>query len=317
MNEDVRKLIFATLAYYDLFDFPLTADEIKKYLVAPAYLNLKTDVNNDEIDAVLYSLVNTGQLRLLEGFYTFPKRDHIAPLRLRNQRIASGRIKRAKTAAFIMSFFPYVQVVFASGSLALENTDHESDLDIFLITRPGRIWTVRFLANAFFDIIGWKRKPQVSVAPNKLCLNHLIVDDSLHIPHHTIYPARIYYHLAPLYVRDAKILKKFQKENDWMYDYMHSWDFSMKYLIRDHAAARLVKRIGEAVLNSKLGTLAEKLVKKYQVKRIEGNILTRNPDDHIEYDDNRLEFHPNSVEGTIAARYATAIDLTSTLNVLL
>ncbi len=299
----LQKLILATIAYYDLFDFPLTVEEIKKYLVAPNYLKISDVINLDTIPAELYSMTNMSEVTLYGGFYSLPHREHLVPTRIRKSRIAKKKMKRARRVAWLMSGMPYVQAVFASGSLALQNTDYDSDLDLFIITKAGRIWTARFVINSVLDVLRLKRKPQDRTAPDKICPNHLIADNALIMINRNIFTARVYSHLIPLYIRRNIILKNFQQENQWIYSYINSWDFSKQYLIKNTGIVKSAKYFQELIFNTKIGNLVEELCRRYQKHRIEHNPLTRHPQGRIEYNDYRLEFHPHSIENTIIGRY--------------
>lgn len=308
---DIQKLILATLAYYDLFDFPLTTEEIKKYLVAPRYLKIRENINIETTDAELYSLTNTGVIELHKGFYTLPDRDHLIPIRIRRTRIAKKKMQLAQRVARLLSFMPYVQAVFASGSLALENTDYDSDLDLFIITKSGRIWTARFIINSVLDVLGLKRKPKDKIAPNKICPNHLIADNALTITNQNIFTAKVYSHLVPIYVRSRSLLKNFQHDNQWINSYICNWSFPTEHLVHNFSVATNIKYAKEAILNTKLGKLIENLCRKYQKHRIEKNPLTHNPHGRIEYDDNRLEFHPHSIENSIVDAYNKKLKILS------
>lgn len=305
---DVQKLIFATLAYYDLFDFPLTVEEIKKYLVAPSYLKISDNINIDIISAELYTMTNVGRVALYESFYSLPHREHLVPIRIKKTKITKKKMRLARRAAFLMSLMPFVRAVFASGSLALENTDYDSDLDLFIITGANKIWTARFFINSIFDLLLLKRKPQDKIAPNKICPNHLIADNALAIINRNVFTARVYSHLVPLYVRKNAILKNFQQENQWIHSYISNWDFSKQYLVRNSGISKDVKNFQELILNTKIGDLVEKLCRRYQKHRIEKNPLTRHPQGRIEYNDYRLEFHPHSIENTVITEYTKNLE---------
>lgn len=305
---DLQKLILATLAYYDLFDFPLTAEEIGKYLVAPGYLKISDDTNLDAISAELYTMTNTGQIALYERFYGLPHREHLVPVRIKKTRIAKEKMKLARRAAFLMSLMPFVRTVFASGSLALENTDYDSDLDLFIITGANRIWTARFFINSVFDLLLLKRKPEERVAPDKICPNHLIADNALAIINRNVFTARVYSHLVPLYRQKNVTLKNFQQENQWIHSYVSSWNFSNQYLVRNYGIIKGIKNFQELILNTKIGDLVEKLCCRYQKHRIEKNPLTRHPQGRIEYNDCRLEFHPHSIENVIITDYSKRLE---------
>lgn len=305
---DLQKLILATISYYDLFDFALTAEEIKQWLVAPGYLKIQEAINFDLVDVELYSLVNGGKILSSDGHYVLPLREHLVPLRVRRNKIATQKMRHARRAVKIISLVPFVQAVFASGSLALGNTDYDSDLDIFIVTKPGHIWTARFITNVVFDILHWKRKPQDRVAPDKLCLNHWVTENSLRIENQNVFTARIYSHLVPLYLQNPKVVQNFEKDNNWIYLYVNQWNFSKQYLVKKNSFLNFNKKFKELILGTEFGVWIESLSRSYQVRRIKGNPLTRDPHGRIEYNNYRLEFHPWSIEETIINSYQNSLN---------
>jgi predicted nucleotidyltransferase len=62
-------------------------------------------------------------------------------------------IKRAG----IFKHIPFIDFVFGSGSLAIGNVDEESDFDVLVGVREGRIFTVRFLSALFLSVLRWRR----------------------------------------------------------------------------------------------------------------------------------------------------------------
>src|SRR3989344_1833860 len=72
-------------------------------------------------------------------------REYLIPLYKERQRIAKRKWRVARRVAWWMRFIPFVRVVFASGSLSMNNTDELSDLDVVIVAKYGHIWTVRLL----------------------------------------------------------------------------------------------------------------------------------------------------------------------------
>ena len=60
---------------------------------------------------------------------------------------------------------PFVRMVALSGSLAHLNADGEADLDLFVITAPGRVWSVTLTTLLRARLLGWRRR---------LCLNYVV-----------------------------------------------------------------------------------------------------------------------------------------------
>ena len=334
-QEITKKLILATLTYYDLFDFPLTLEEIEKFLIQPEVLNKgstfesRSSRSNLE-ESVEISRLNLGIQKEIEklvreglviedrGFYTLSKREQIIPVRIRKMQIAQKKLEHARRVAGWMSLVPYIRGVFASGSLALQNTSEDSDLDFFVITKAGRIWTARFLVTGLLSFLGVRRKANQQIAPDKVCLNHYISDDALEIKNQNIFTARIYAHLVPLYLhktfqhsqecwnvlsKNHTLLSEFKHKNQWVLDYVMSWPTNDEYLVKNNLFLNFAKRLFELIGNSPLGSLFEKFVRNYQKSRIECNPKTHEPNGRIDYTDQVLQFHPDSIEKSILDKY--------------
>lgn len=303
METELDKSILATIAYYDIFDFPLTREEVFTYLSAQSQPDLGFRFSQDEVSLRLKALADKKIVDHIDGFYALPQREHLVPLRLKKQKIAVGKIKKAVRAAKILAAIPYIRAVYASGSLSLLNTSYESDLDVFIIAKAGRIWTARFLATLAMNILGMRRKPNHKVSPDRVCLNHYITDSSLGIPHHGVFAAHNYVNMLPLYLAEESINENFKKANHWIFSYMTHWQTDKKYLQKQNWFLGFCKKSFETILNTNLGDALEKFARGFQKRRIEKNPITKNPHGRIEYSDRCLEFHPYTIEPEVIARF--------------
>jgi hypothetical protein len=302
-----RKNILATLAYYDILDFPLKEEEIFRFLINLKRLMPSEELpapSFDEVKAELEELKKDGSVNFSDGFYFLFERDYLVPLRLRRERIAKEKWKKVLQAIQLLKFLPYIKAIFASGSLAINNTEELGDLDVLIIVKHGRIWLSRLLISGLLSLIGMRRKYNEKVAPNKICLNHYITDKSLSIPFHSIYTAQTYINLRPVFVSNPQIISEFYKANSWLLEYLVNFDFSLKRRGLERGfLAKIVSIIGEMVLNSKLGSWLEIWAKYWQVKRIERHRKQDPPGGRVIYNDYYLEFHPGSVEKEIIEKY--------------
>ena len=121
-----------------------------------------------------------------------------------------------------------------------------------------------------------------------------------------VFTARVCFHLAPLYLQDKKLTKEFQKENMWVYDYIESWPVNNRYIVRSGKITSIVKKVLEKITSPQW---LEQVLKKYQLQRIIRNPKTKNPNGRLEYNDHRLEFHPDSAEISVINKYKKSIDL--------
>ena len=299
--------ILATLVYYDIFDLSLRKEELFKRLCVFGHLfhgKKRETVSRSQFDYSLEQLLKTGKINLKNNYYYLFEREYLIPFRLKKEKLAISRIKRTRWAVGWLRFAPNLLAVFASGSLAMRNTDELSDLDILIITKSGRIWLTRLYVTVILSLLGIRRKVTDKIAPNKVCPNHYITDKSLLVPFKSIYNAQTYSNLIPIYVRGNKIIEEFKKANSWVLDYVHEWGNieSTNEILKTGLPGFLAK-IKEKSLNNKLGDFFEKLARNYQSRRIASNPLTKQSGGRVVFNDEQLEFHPSSIEEEIVRKY--------------
>lgn len=302
---NLSKNILATLAYFDVFDRPIDAVEVCRSLVNFKHLNFVDEAayrGLEEVKRELAKMVSDGRV-CVDGsnYYLFGRGYNIA-LKKKREKNAEAKFKKINKAIKIMGAIPYIEGIFASGSLAIKNTDELSDLDVLVIVRHGRMWLARTMMILITNLMGMRRKGSDRIAPDKICLNHYIGDDSLKIPFMSIYNAQTYSNLVPLYVRRNTLVEDFKKANAWVLDFVYQWNIDIPKKLRNRWMNRL-KDLSERIFNTRLGDMLELWARSFQYRRIESNPLTKQPGGRVVFGDQQLEFHPNSIERTIISKY--------------
>ncbi|TSC91254.1 MAG: hypothetical protein G01um10142_69 [Parcubacteria group bacterium Gr01-1014_2] len=307
----MNKGILKTIVYYDCLDYPLTGEELKIF----AFKNSHDLKDNDLIEIV-------------EGFHFLKGRSDLIRIREKRKELSKTKWEKTLKAVKWLGVIPYIKLIFASGSLALSNTDKESDLDVLIVAKHGRIWLARFLAALLLGLLGLRRKRHQRVAPDKICFNHFITDKSLYIPRKSIYTAQLYARLVPILVSDEKLINDFCEANSWIKEYIPK--FQILPIRRANRGSsipqsgigtnskflKFIKNISEKILDTKLGDWLESVLRKYQLRRINSYHLTHKvsgtlsvPNSHakrggrVKADDESLEFHPDSPELKILENY--------------
>ena len=309
----LKENILATLAYYDVFDLPLKKEEVFSFLINFRHLNQFSDIARpevlrcpqiQEIQKELDQLILDGVVGLREGYYFLFGREYLVSLRLKREKITKYKWRIARRAVWWLRFAPYLWAVFASGSLAMKNTDELSDLDVLVVVKYGRIWLARLLITAMLSILHVRRRGRDKIAPDKICLNHYITDRSLYIPHKSIYNAQTYSNLVPLYIADVELIEKFKTANTWVLDYIYRWGQLDSAILQNHQGPpSVVVKICEIILDTKLGDWLENLARKYQSRRIADNPATHQTGGRVIFTNEQLEFHPHSIETQIIKGY--------------
>jgi len=230
----------------------------------------------------------------------------IVQQRLERKKLADWKWKKARKIFRITQIIPFMKMVLVSGSLAFGNSKDESDIDVIIIAKKGRIWTVRAFATLLTCILGVRRHSKIT--KNKICLNHYITDQSLKIPFESLYNAQSYVHLVNVYrsQEDERLFEEFQKENKWIKKYVENYEVSELENfrgIRRNKILGFISKIFEIILSGKHGIYLEKKLSEIQSRKIKNNPLYEKAGGRITANDNQLEFHPNSHEARIIPKF--------------
>lgn len=181
---DLGWSILATLAYADVFDFPMRMAEIHHYLIGRA-------ADPDQIDRVLDTDRRLKpRIERRDGVAFLAGRDGLQEKRREREEIARRLWPAARRYAAIIASLPFVRMVALTGALALENTDASGDIDYLVVTAPGRLWLTRAM------VVLWVRRAALEGV--SLCPNYLLSEDALHLPDQDLFAAHELVQMVPL-----------------------------------------------------------------------------------------------------------------------
>ena len=196
--------------------------------------------------------------------------------------------------AWLFRYVPFVEFVLAAGSMATGAVNLNSDFDVIIAVREGRIFTARFFAVLLFGLFGWRRRriSHAESARDKICLNHFITRSSFRLaPPYTDSWRALYRSLVPLYGRRECIAEFFHANADWMGG-ERIVGHDLRYRARTHSffARSLV-----FLLSGFIGNYIERVLRAMQIRKIEYSMrrsfIGHKP--RIRYTDTELEFHPD------------------------
>lgn len=217
MSYRLGKNILATVTYYDVLETPLTSFEIWKHLITQNSEQLVCNRPCTFGDVVKFLASEELNKKIVEknGFYFLSGREHLVANRIQAEKISVAKLRRMRRLAYFLSFLPYVRMVGATGSLAMKNGTRESDWDMFVILRSGKIWIGRTMLTGFLHCIGKRRHGKK--IQDRACLNYFVTDDNLEIGTKDLFSAHEYRFLIPLFGHD--IFRKFELKNRWILEY--------------------------------------------------------------------------------------------------
>lgn len=305
LSESIKK----TLAYFSLFNFPLTKEELFAYLWQPPRLGF------DEFIQFMAAFTGS-ELREKYGyFFLAGAADAADPVENRRRRaiVSEQKLKIAGRAVRKIRSVPFLRAVFVCNSVGSGLAKRESDIDFFIITAPRRIWLVRFFTNLILKIFGLRTYGGRS--RNKICLSFFADENSLNLQPLCAAETDIHFaywlnQMIPLYdPRD--FYGKFLSSNRWALKYIPNAGrkSSGRYLLRiaDSKLGGGWKNIWEIMWGKAYGDLLENQVKAIQAQRFRPSIkeAAARKDNCVVFNDGVLKFHENDTRREILEKWKT------------
>jgi hypothetical protein len=181
----------------------------------------------------------------------------------------------------LIARMPFVRMVALSGSLAHLNASRGADLDLFVITKSNRAWSVVVTLIAVARLVGWRRQ---------LCVNYVVTERQLTVEPQDLFTANQIIHLRPL-VGDS-VYRKFLAANAFVPDFYPNfapracaWRDEDRYLSRwlerilDWTVAPIYERCCRAIYGWHLRRRAASWLSRDQV-RLEPDCLKLHTSSH-------------------------------------
>ena len=289
MDERIRQSALRTLAYFDIFDYPLTKEELGRYLYS---------INYTDFLLHLEQLEHLQQIQHHCGFYFLPGREDTIAARQDKVKIVEQKMKIAVRGIKKIRWAPFVHAIFVCNTVAGAVVEENSDIDVFIVTRAGRIWLARALATltlSFFRLRRTKRKIK-----NRICLSFYVTDDNLNLEkiaiEDDIYLKYWLAQLIPVYDPD-NLLAEIQRANVWASKSLPNAFVQFtpisRWQVKDGRLSVKIKRVLEKIWSGNYGNLMEAQARGMQKARMVLNYMSvqNAPDTRVVVNDKMLKFH--------------------------
>jgi hypothetical protein len=248
---DVGKDIIKLLIYSDIFKYPLKPPELYSRLT-------HNGIGRDAFEKELIKLVNERYIRKIGEFYLLENKIELIKRRTEANKQAGLLMKKALKNAQLISRFPFVRAVFLSGSISKGYIDDKSDIDYFIVTKPGKLWIARTLLILYKKIF-------LLNSYKYFCLNYFIDQDHYEIEDKNLFTANELITLIPAY--NGQELLRILDANQWIKEYFPH--FSLKLLKNQSGySPGKLKLLAEKLLNNKAGSMLDDMFMRMTVKAI-------------------------------------------------
>jgi cellulose synthase/poly-beta-1,6-N-acetylglucosamine synthase-like glycosyltransferase len=252
--------IIRVLAYSDIFDYPLTAPEIHRYLEISASFNrIQEALDNGRLVP--------GRVSRVGDYFTLPGREATVATRLRRAKLAAQTWLIARRYGQLLAHLPFVKMVAITGSLAVDNVEPGTDIDYLIVTEPGRLWLCRALTIVLVRL--------AALRGHVICPNYFISTNALVFEQRTLYTAHELMQMVP--VAGLDVYSQILRFNTWTADFLPNAAKLLPPALPRQPSFWPVCRLAEAALRTSVGGRLEQWEMNRKIRR-----FRRQGEDHAE-----------------------------------
>jgi hypothetical protein len=288
-----RELAIArSVIYSSLFDYPLTLDQLHRALI-------ESDQSAAEIVAVYdgsEALHNIIEYR--DGFFFPIGCGHLVAERGRREARSREFLERHRLALRIVCALPFTRLVALSGSIAHLNLEADGDLDLFVVTRGARVWTVTVAVLVLSKLLRRRRV---------VCANFIIADSHLRLEQQDLFTANQVIHLKPLI--GAEVWRAFIAANPFVARFYPNAATCPRDRMPAHvqtATLSGVTRVLELALGPP-GPIIEAVCRRLYAWHLRRRAGSWRSPDQVQLRSDYLKLHTQSHRQSVLARFDAAV----------
>lgn len=190
-----------TLTYADIFDYPLTREEVYRWLI-----------KGDSFTRVKES-----------PYWNYlPGRAKLVALRQRREQSSKIKFAKLKKIIFVFKLIPWIKLVCVTGALAMNNADKNDDMDLMIVTAKNRLWLTRLIISLLLLPHLRGGRMDSSKVADRICINLWLDESALAIKQQDLYIAHEVCQAQPIFERD-NTYQKFINSNLWFKQFLPNW----------------------------------------------------------------------------------------------
>ena len=284
---DPERAIARSVSYASIFDYPLTLAELRQTLIE------SRQTPTEILGIYSSSAALQAEVTFQDGFFCLRGREDTVPERQVREAHSRTFLRAHHTLLALVSAMPFVRMVALSGSVAHLNLEGTGDLDLCIVTRGRRVWSVTVAIILLAKLLGRRRT---------VCANFVVADSRLVLEPQDLFTASQVIHLKPIV--GVEVYRQFLAANPFVQRFYPNFHapvpprFSLK-----QAAAHAAKRTAEALLflpSMAAEAVCRRAYRAYLLRRA----ATWHSPDQVRLDDDLLKLHTHSHRKRVLACFA-------------
>lgn len=143
-EQTIREAILDMVAYFAVFGLPVSTDRLNALLCVKA--------SHLAVQAMTREMAEAGDLARVNDDFGLPGVRY-ADLH-KTQAHREYLIRRARKLARVLAKLPFIKAVCVVNSVAIGNVHEDSDIDLLIVTTPGRVFVAKGL---LWKTLGWAK----------------------------------------------------------------------------------------------------------------------------------------------------------------
>lgn len=153
MEQAKYQPILKTLAFFDVVGMPVSFAAVRRWLWGRA------ELKPEELKSVIDWHATLGNRTTLREDGTI------------------ALIQKSRPWLKLLAMWPGVEALYLCNSVAFMNANEQSDIDVFIVTKPGQVWSTRFVLTALLQLLG--KRPKPGKEAGTVCLSFFVASDVL------------------------------------------------------------------------------------------------------------------------------------------
>lgn len=281
--------IMRTILYADVFSFPLTLDELHRYLICDYPIS-----KNTLADIVQSSPCLKRYLHTQDNYMCLQTRSDLIARRQEREYLSANMWDDAMKYGQWLSLVPFVRMVALTGALAMRNpASADDDFDYMLVTTPGRVWMARGFAVLLVRV--------VRLFGRELCPNYVLAEDALLQQQQDLYMAHEVTQMQV--IQGTTLYQQMLNTNRWSQAFLPN----ALALATPHDKRRLFQRGCEWILGGRLGDWLERWEYRRKTEKFSKQVDT--PQSRAEIDTHTVKGHFEDHGQPVMIAYQKRLDL--------
>lgn len=198
--------------------------------------------------------------------------------------------KRVDRYIKLLNWVPFLRMVAVCNNLAFGTANENSDIDLFIVAKKGRLFTVRIIVTGILHVLGARRHG--SKIEGRFCLSFFVDDSALDLGSlaidRDIYLAFWVKSMKPII--DDGVSSEFLASNPWILSYFKSGEIDLDRS-RQIGRNSLFRRFFAFLFGFSFGDFIENKLSNWQLRRARMKAINAGTSSDLLISEHVLKFH--------------------------